>query len=63
MNNDTPVKMADFTSLRVAREDRNNHNNYPYAKGNQLGFAMAIAATQSNVPLARQVVLRIKGMQ
>ena len=63
MNADPQVKLADFTSLRIAREDRAAHNNFPHFKGEQLADAMvnALVNTKQNNHLTKYMAARALG--
>lgn len=63
MNADPVVKLADFTSLRIAREDRAAHNNFPHFKGEQLADAMVNALVKStkNNWLTKYIAARALG--
>lgn len=55
------VKLADFVSLRLAREDRAALALNPRSHGEQLKDALIVAAVNSDVPVARHIAARALG--
>jgi hypothetical protein len=61
MNASPEIKLADFTTLRLAREDRAAFALNPRSFGDQLKNALVVAAVNSDVPVARHIAARALG--